>query len=151
MKNKLRYLGYLPIIAIFGYILYLNYEIKEYDNEWKEGFKNRDNATLYFEDCSSISIDKGLIQTITDFNDTYGGENYQSDIKSESFNYNGYLIFLTLVRNDRTSRKGALEIYDNICLYKIVNNKNIKSDGCPVLKSWYESFGRDNFWKANCK
>ena len=66
MKNKLKYLGFLPLLAIIGYIFYLNYEIRELDKQTKEGFKNRDNATLYFEDCSSISIDKGLIQTITD-------------------------------------------------------------------------------------
>ena len=152
MKNKLKYLGFLPLLAIIGYIFYLNYEIREFDKQTKEGFKNRDNATLYFEDCSSISIDKGLIQTITDFSNRYGGENYQSDISSESFNYNGHLIYLSLSRSERTSRKGSLQTYDNICLYKSINNNNIKSDACPVLESWYESFGRDSFWKpTNCK
>jgi len=150
MKNKLKYLGFLPILAIIGYIFYLNYEIRQYDNKWKEGFKNRDNSTLYFEDCSSISIDKGLIQTISDFNNRYGGENYQSDVTSDSFNYNGNVIYLSLSRGIFKGRKGRISKHDNICLYKIKNN--IKSYTCPVLERWYEDYGRDRFFKpSNCQ
>ena len=152
MKNKLKYLGFLPLLAIIGYIFYLNYEIREFDKQTKEGFKNRDNATLYFEDCSSISIDKGLIQTITDFSNRYGGENYQSDITSESFNYNGHLIYLTLSKNELKQRKGRVKVFYNICLFKSMNNNSIKTYGCGTLDKWYESFGRDYFYKpSNCK
>ena len=159
MKKKLNYLLIIILFALpiyFAYVFFVEplyesaYQLRESERKIMEKVKNTDNATLYFEDCSSIIIDKGLLKTISDFEKRYGGENYQSDVTSDSFNYNGNVIYLSLSRNIFKGRRGSRSKHDNICLYKI--NNNIKSYGCPTFELWYEGFGRDSFYKSsNCQ
>jgi len=138
----------IPILCMIGFIIKGTNNGRIKQEILMEKFNNRNNATLYFEDCSSIIINKEFIKIITDFNKKYEGNgvnyNYMFKPKSKPFNYNGDVIYLTLNRRKPFSNRNT--IYDNISVYK--NNEkyeHICSSFSPVMKGWYESFANDNF------
>ena len=155
MKKKLKYLGLIILIAIIGYNLKQEYDIKKRHNERMENFENADNSTLYFEDCSSISIDKAFIQNIADFHERHAGKNYKSDTSGGIFKHNGDLMIIGLKRSEKRKSLGFLEFYDHIHIYKYMpqNTYALRSISSPTLNGWYDSFGPygDMFREINKK